>query len=154
MNETTLEWIQFCKLLLVAVYALFYGLGGMSGKWKRRFIAPVILMAGIVGLSLWSRTFSWWFLLYMPLLIAALHMGYGADKFWIKMRKRALCGLAFGAAAIPMALGTGAWALLGFHTSLCIATCVALGVFNITSSARSEETTIAAITVIMPLMMF
>ena len=161
MNEVMLEWIQYCKLLLIATYAMLYGFGGVSGKWKRRFVAPFILIAGIVGLSVWSGTFSPWFLLYYPLLSMSLHLGYGADEFWHKIKRRATCGLAFGFAAFPIALGMylqqgvmKSWYLLGYHMALCIATCVILGVWNITESARSEETTIAAVTVILPLMMF
>ena len=40
MTEMQLQIIASLKLLLVAGFATLYGLGGMSGKWKRRFIAP------------------------------------------------------------------------------------------------------------------
>ena len=154
MSENTLEWVQFLKLILLAIYSVLYGFGGISGKWKRRYIAPFVLTTGIVGLSLWTQTFSYWFLLYFLLLSAALHMGYGASEFWIKIRKRFLCGLALGCAAFPIAMGTGSWPLFGFHVALCIAVSISFGVFNITSSAREEETFLAAATTMLPLAMF
>ena len=154
MSETTLQWIQFLKLILLAFYSLLYGFGGMNGKWKRRYVAPFILTAGIVGLSIWSEMFSYWYLGYFALLSAALHIGYGSSDFWVKVRKRTLYGLALGVSALPIAIGTGAWSLFGLHCGICIVVCVALGVFNITSSARAEETVMAAATAMMPLFMF
>ena len=154
MSETTLQFVQFFKLIVLAVYALLYGLGGVSGKWKRRFIAPFILVLGITLLSLWSGTFSWLFLLYYPLLTASLHLGYGADEFWVKVKKRMVCGLALGFSAIPIAYATGSWGLFSLHMAWCVTVSVFFGVFNITSSARAEETFLAASTAILPLAMF
>ena len=153
MNETTLEWIQFLKLILLACYSVLYGFGGMSGKWKRRFVAPFVVTVGLCGLSLWSGTFSWWFVGWFPLLSVALHLGYGSSDFWTKVKKRAYCGLALGCAAIPIAMGTGSWALFGIHVFVCVLISVSFGVFNITSSARTEETFLAAMTCALPLAM-
>ena len=154
MSELTLQWIQVLKLVTLGIYASLYAFGGMHGKWKRRWIAPFILTVGICLLSLWSGTFSWWFVGYFPLLSAALHLGYGADEFLMKLIKRSYVGLALACAAVPIAVGTGAWSLLAFHALICVGTSVALGVFNITSSARAEETFIAVMTCALPLAMF
>ena len=153
MSELTLQWIQFFKVILLACYSLLYGFGGMSGKWKRRYIAPFILTLGITGLSLWAGAFSYWFLGYFALLSAALHIGYGSSDFWTKVRKRAMYGAALGVAALPIAVGTGSWPLFGFHVAWCIILCIVFGVFNITSNARSEETFMAAATAMLPLAM-
>ena len=159
MNESTLQWIQVCKLVLLAVYSTFYALGGMSGKWRRRFVAPILLVAGIVGLSLWAQAFSYWYIGYLPLLIASLHLGYGGDTFSEKMRKRFIYGLALGCAAAPVAIGSALihgskiWGLFGLHVGLCVIICISFGVFNITTSARTEETFMALLTAALPLAM-
>jgi hypothetical protein len=154
MSELTLQWIMVLKLLTLVLYASLYAFGGMRGKWKRRWIAPFVLTVGICLLSLWSGTFSWWFVGYFPLLAISLSLGYGASEFWLKMFKRSYVGLALACAALPIAIGTGAWGLLALHALFCVATSVALGVFNITSSARAEETTIAMVSGLLPLAMF
>ena len=153
MDEVTLQWIQVLKLLTLVCFATLYGFGGMSGKWKRRSVAPFVLTVGLCLLSLWSGTFSWWFVGFFPLLTLSLSMGYGASEFWTKVFKRSYVGLALATAALPVAIGTGSWGLLALHTGLCISVSVSLGVWNITSSARAEETTIAVVAGLMPLMM-
>lgn len=153
MTEGTLQWIQFCKLIGLSCFAMLYALGGMSGKWKRRFVAPFLITAVLCGLSYWSGTFNWWLIGWFPLLSASLHLGYGADLFWDKMRRRAIYGLALGIAALPVAIGTQAWGLLGLHMVICVLTTVSLGVFNITSSARAEETFMAVMIAALPLAM-
>lgn len=49
MSESTLQWMQICKLLALACFAGLYGFGGIHGKWKRRFLAPALLALAIVG---------------------------------------------------------------------------------------------------------
>lgn len=49
MSENTLQWVQICKLLALVCFAGLYGFGGVSGKWKRRFLGPAILTGAIVG---------------------------------------------------------------------------------------------------------
>jgi len=58
MSENLLQLISGLKLLLVAGFAMLYGMGGISGKWKRRFIAPVVYVAGICGFSLWTGSWN------------------------------------------------------------------------------------------------
>lgn len=152
MNEISLQIIAFLKLLWVAVFSLLYGLGGMSGKWKRRFIAPVWMMLGVFIFSKWTFNWSYWYLIYLPLLIASLHIGYGGtDNVWIKIRKRSLYGLALGIAPASLAILNTAWAMWGLHIVLCVAFSVLLGVWNITKNARSEETLIATASTLLPL---
>ena len=153
MNETTLQWITILKMLTLVGFASLYAFGGMSGKWKRRWVAPFLLTAGICLLSLWSGTFSWWFVGFFPLLSTALHLGYGGDELWEKIRRRGVFGLALGFAALPLAIGTGAWGLFALHTCVCVIISITLGVWNITSSARAEETTIAMVAGLLPLVM-
>lgn len=153
MSESTLQWVQICKLLALACFAGLYGFGGIHGKWKRRFLAPALLALAIVGLDAWSRNAdpNWWLMLYFPTLSAALHLGYGSQFFWFKVKKRARYGLALGCAAVPIAWVTGMWPLLVLHIVICVLVSVSLGVFNITSSPRAEETIIGVAACLMPL---
>ena len=101
MSENTLQLIAGLKLLLVAGFAMLYGMGGISGKWKRRFIAPVLLGIGTWGLTTWTQSFSLWLLLSVFFLFGALSIGYGASATSDKIRKRAIAGLAAAFAMLP-----------------------------------------------------
>lgn len=151
MNEQTLQLISSLKLLLVAGFATLYGLGGMSGKWKRRFIAPVLLGLGIAGFSLWTQSFTFWYLLCVPLLFGALSLGYGADTIAEKIKNRAIAGAAAACCFIPIFWVQAAWSLLLLHILVCMAVSVIAGTWNQTSSARAEETLIGATYALIPL---
>ena len=151
MTESTLQLISSLKLLLVVGFATLYGLGGMSGKWKRRFIAPVLYVAGICGFSLWTGSFSYWFLLCAPLLFGSLSLGYGASTTVEKIKKRAICGAANACATLPIFAVTGAWTLFPVHLLVCVLVSVVAGTWNQTSSARAEETLIGASYSLIPL---
>jgi len=152
VSEDTLQWIQFLKLIWLAVFSILYGFGGVRGKWKRRFIAPVVLTLGIVGASLWTQSFNVWYLLYMPLLAASFSIGYGADKTSEKIIKRGRAGLAYAVAALPIFIPNAAWMLLGAHVVLCVGLSITLGVWNPLKSARAEETALAGIIGFLPIM--
>ena len=153
MNEPTIQLISSLKIVWLALFSFLYGWGGISGKWKRRYVAPFLLTTGLVLFSLWAETFKWVYLVYFPLLSIAFHLGYGANTLGIKLRKRAIYGFAVGVAAIPIGLSTSMYALLGLHIFLCVTLSVILGVFNITKNARSEETLIAVGSGLLPLFM-
>jgi hypothetical protein len=152
MTEVTLQWITTLKLLLVAGFATLYGFGGVSGKWKRRIIAPMLFGIGIWGLTTWTQSFHWQYLLCVPLLSGALSIGYGASTTGEKIIKRGRAGLAASIACLPIFLVTGAWSLLALHILVCTATSVVAGTWNQTSSARTEETLIGASYVLIPLL--
>jgi len=151
MNENTLQWIQGIKLLILGIFAMLYGFGGVSGKWKRRFIAPIVYIAGISGVSLWTGSFSFWYLLCAPLYFMALSIGYGASTTAEKIKKRAIAGAAAGCAAIPIFIVNGAYTLLPLHILICMAVSIVAGTWNQTSSARAEETLIGAAYGLIPL---
>ena len=152
MTENTLQLIAGLKLLLVAGFAMLYGMGGISGKWKRRFIAPVLLGIGTWGLTTWTQSYSLWYLLSVPLLFGALSLGYGASVTSEKIKKRSIAGLAAAFAMMPYFLVTGAWTLWALHIGVCIGVSVVAGVWNQTSSARTEETLIGAAYVLIPML--
>ena len=150
MTEVTLQWIQILKILAIGVFAGLYGFGGVSGKWKRRIIAPVTFIAGIVGFSLWTQSFSWSLLYSVWLLFVTLTIGYGATFQKEKIIKRSRAGLANALASISIFVVTGSWTLLALHIVVVTATSVVAGVWNQTSSARAEETLIGASIVTIP----
>ncbi len=152
MSEYTLQIIASLKIVWVAVGSLWYGFGGISNKWIRRFILPTWMGLGIWVFGIWTESFSPWSLLYSVLFCASLHLGYGGtDNVWIKIRKRAIYGLCLGVSAIPLALSSHLWVLFGFHVALCVASSVLLGVVNPTKDARSEESLIFSLATILVL---
>ena len=151
MNEVTLQWIQLVKLLCIAAFAMLYGFGGVSGKWKRRIIAPIVYTLGICGVSLWTNSFSWALLYSLPLLFIGLTLGYGATFLKDKIIKRSRAGLLCALGSVSIFIVTQAWTLLFLHIAVCIGTSVIAGVWNQTSSARSEETLIGASYVLIPM---
>ena len=151
MSENLLSFIQFLKIILLAVFALLYSSGGISGKYKRRIIGPLVYTAGLCGISLWTQSFSYWYLLCALLLYGALSIGYGATFLKDKIIKRSRYGLACALASLPVFIVNQAWTLLFLHILVCISTSVIAGVWNQTSSARAEETMIAASIILVPL---
>lgn len=151
MSEITLQWIQGIKLLILGIFAMLYGFGGVSGKWKRRFVGPIVYIAGICGVSLWIGSFNAWYLASLPLLFGALSLGYGASTTAEKIKKRAIAGAAAGCATLPIFIVNGAYTLLPLHILLCMAVSIVAGVWNQTSSARAEETLIGASYGLIPL---
>jgi len=152
MTESTLQLIAFLKLIVVAVCGLLYGLGGMSGKWKRRYVGPVLYGLAIWGFTTWTNTFNALSLLSPLLLCGALHLGYGGNSTSEKIMKRAVAGSAAGFAAVPLFIAYGAGTLALLHIVVCAAVSIVAGVWNQTSSARTEETLIGATYVLIPLL--
>jgi len=152
MDEVTLQWIAILKVLLVAGFAGLYGFGGVSGKWKRRFIAPILLGIGIWGFSTWTQSFHWQYLVCVPLLFGALSIGYGANTTLEKIKKRAIAGSAAAFAFISIFWVLGAWTLFLAHILVCVIISVTAGVWNQTQSARTEETLIGASYALIPML--
>ena len=146
MSEYSLQFIVFGKFILLSVYALLYGLGGISNKWIRRFVAPIVLMAGMFFLS---SEFSLWYLLYTPLLIGALTLPYGADTTGTKVIKRLIVGLALASAPLSIFIVHQSWIMLGVHLALCLTAHIVFGVFN-PVNPRMEESLIAFLSAVIP----
>ena len=150
MEEQTLQIISSLKLVWIAGFSLLYGLGGIRGKYKRRIIGALYFTLGICLFSLWTGSFSWWYLLTAPLLYGGLSIGYGAVVTSVKILKRARYGLACALASLPIFIVNGAYTLLALHIILVTGVSVVAGVWNQTSSARSEETLIGTSIVLIP----
>jgi len=101
--------------LTVAVLAsVFYWLGGRAGKWKRRFLAPAILVGGSSLLALLLDRLNGIMLLSYPLMATALSLGYGGDDEIIVIWRRTLFSSAVVIAGVPIVYSIGgyAWVLL------------------------------------------
>jgi len=150
MTEIQLQWISILKILAIGVFAGLYGFGGVNGKWKRRIIAPITFIIGTIGFSLWTQSFQWSLLYSLWLLFITVTIGYGASDTKTKIIKRSRAGLANALASISIFIATGAYSLLFLHIAVVTATSVVAGVWNQTSSARSEESLIGASIVTIP----
>jgi len=151
MTEQTLQVISCMKILLVGIFASLYAYGGMSGKWKRRIVGSSVYTVGLCLFSLWQGSFSFWYILVLPLLFGGLSLGYGSDSTLWKIIKRSRYGLLCGIATLPIFVVQQAWTLLFLHILICVSTSVICGVWNQTSSARAEETLIGASIVLVPI---
>lgn len=151
MEEITLQILAVSKLLSAVMLSALYAVGGMANKWIRRFLMPGLLL---LFLGLFSLLGEWhWLYAGTPAIICiGTTLGYGADKFWMKVLKRTLIGVVFGTACIPIALVTGQWSAAILHFILCVSSMMLLGVWN-PFTARAEETMLGFIFTITPLMM-
>lgn len=152
MSESTLQLIAFLKLIVVAICGLLYGLGGMKGKWKRRYVMPCVFGVAVAGFTLWTNTFNALCLLSVPLLFGALSIGYGGNTTAEKIKKRAIAGASAAVCFTPLFIVSGAWTMLLLHILVCTATSIVAGTWNQTSSARTEESLIGAMYVLIPLL--
>lgn len=132
--------IQIVKMIIVVICASLYAIGGteeMGGKWLRRYLAPAIC-----GGAAFAITLDWLVLVKMPILILASTLGYGADQTWLKIVKRAYCGMAFGIGVSLYEWIKRQWLLAGILTFIVMSVFIVFGVFNPFGSSRIEETTI------------
>ena len=93
MNEYTILWTAFGSMIGLSLACLLYSLGGREGKWKRRFIASLILSITLNLAALVMGRFSFWLFLTFPALIAGFSMGYGADTLGAKLIRRGIYAL-------------------------------------------------------------
>ena len=129
------------KLFWVVGFALLYAWGGIDNKVLRRFIAPAWL-----GIGMWAFSGDWRVWLQIPLLIAGLHLGYGADTLWHKIARRMVYGLAVAVTPVSHLLDKNinrrsACIMLMLNLLICVTVIVILGVLN-PVPARYEETII------------
>lgn len=147
MTEYTLQIIASLKIVWIAVFSYLYGLGGISNKWIRRFVAPAWMMLGIFGFSQWQGVWSNWYLLFYPIAVIGLHRGYGSDKTMVKVYKRAIYGLILSCASIPIVAHSGYWILFSWSSVVAVLSSVVIGAFDAPRNARDNETLIAVLSI-------
>jgi hypothetical protein len=121
-----------------------YMAGGTSGfgLWWRRFLGSFILASSANIVAIILHAWVWQYLLFWPILIAGMSLGYGSSQFWIKVLKRTIFAL-----GVVMTCVIGAWiahwsssALLVLGLSIATGlTSVLLGVFNPFKNAPLEQ---------------
>jgi hypothetical protein len=128
-NDKRLQLRLTIAVLTCAICACLYSWSGVECKWFRRFAMPAVYFAVAFGL-----TRNWKVLLGAPLSVLGLCLGYGADALWLKVIKRAYCGVLIGA-------GLSQSLVFAF---VAMTASVILGVFN-PFPARVEEMLLGAI---------
>lgn len=131
---------QACGGLLAAVFAcLLYGLGGRSGKWKRRFIGSFVLACAVNIISALRGLWSPWLLLAYPALTGGFSMGYGGDDFGAKLIRRGIYALTVCSSGLIFCLvfGGNAWWILIPHVGIGLWS-IFLGVKNPIYAAAEE----------------
>ena len=145
MNELTIGIIAFCKLVLVAITALLYMMGGRDGitKGVRRFIAPAILYSGVLGFAFINGSPSIPLIssiaVSMGLLMASYTLGYGASTIGEKIIKRFIFGLLVGGSSIALAIVSGSYVLFALQVVVSVIVTVVMGVLNPVEAAEEES---------------
>lgn len=139
MDEYLTLWTAFGSLIGLSLACLLYSLGGRSGKWKRRFIASLILATTVNIASLVMGRFSFWLFLAYPSLIAGFSMGYGANTLIWKVIRRTIYALGVIASGLIFCLvfGGKAWWVLPVHAGVGLFS-IYLGVRNPVYAAAEE----------------
>lgn len=142
MTEWAIGWLGSLKLLLIAVVATLYWIGGRAGSPGlriRRWGGGLLLSLGTLGFAVWQSTFDWWMLGIIPHTVLALSLGYGGG-----FKERLLFGSALGSVGLWIALSTGVWNLLILQFAVAVLANVMLGLLNPVEAAE-EETLIAVL---------
>ncbi len=154
MAVETREMLQLIvSLATLFAFAYCYAAGGRHDKWIRRYVGSALLMAGCHFLAITSNCWSPWMILSSITFPFALSVGYGADSVPDKLRKRAIYGLAVGAASAPFLMPIGLWHALFFQIGLAVGSSVYLGVTNPTSAVGEEGSLSVLMVAIVPFML-
>ena len=158
MSEIGWAGMLLCKLVVLAIVSFLYGIGGSNyGELKklrfipeclckhpktiRRYIASFVLAVSVYVSAAVVGRFSWWMLLYYPLLVGAWSLPYGADKLSKKIVYRSIYGTATAIAGVAIVLNTAEprWALFCLQVWFAVLGNVILGAFNPTEEASTEQ---------------
>jgi len=108
MTNEYLTLYQFtCALLGLVLGSFCYGLGGRSGKWRRRICGSFVLAFTVNYVSFLRGVWEWPLVFVWLFLYGAFSIGYGGDSIGVKLRKRTLYALAVCTA------GTLFWPIFG-----------------------------------------
>ena len=149
MNEEYKRgWFATLKSFLLVFISLIYWLAGrgtkiLGMKLRRRWLIPILIVGGVIIFSLFQGSFSWYYLISIPLYIGAYHVGYGTDswlrKIFGKVGQRVIVGVLRGLSCLPIAWVNNAWLLFGSQMILAPASQVVLGAFNPISAPEEEN---------------
>ena len=147
-NEKKLQFKVYGRLLIACIFGGLYAYGGMTHKWLRRFIAPLIVQIYIA-----IEIKSWKYLVQLPFQFLSLSLGYGASELSAKILKRFLFAFANATSFVPhyYCWKGKKWIASVFHIIILISAYIVLGVFN-PLPARVEETILGFLIVFIPIM--
>jgi len=137
MSETMLGTVPVAGMLLLTLGAWLYMLGGRNGKWKRRFIGSLCVSSAIWVECLLLGKFSYALLFIYPLCIGSFVLGYGADVWGDKVRKRGIVVLASLMSGLILAYTLGAWDVFPIEVVIASVT-IYLGTKNPIQAAPEE----------------
>ena len=139
MNEMTIGTFASLSIGGLALATFFYMWGGRHGKWKRRFIASLILSTTVCLSAFFMKVFHPLQLATYPALAIGFSLGYGADAFWGKVIRRAIYAASVISAGFLFAttLGGNAWGVLIMHAGVGVWS-IYLGVRNPLYAAAEE----------------
>jgi len=97
MTELEQGVLGTIALLISVVFSTLAWFGGRSEAyfslrarlWKR-LIAPLFFTASVILLSLYVGSFTYFYLLSIPLFFISSIFGYGGNDIWTKMKRRFL----------------------------------------------------------------
>lgn len=136
------------KTLWIGFIALFYWLAGRGTKilgmrLRRRWMIPLLIVGGVIAFSLFQGSFSWYYLISIPLYMGAYHVGYGAGSplrtIFGKVGQRLIVGFLRALACLPIAWINGAWVLFGFQMILAMTSQAVLGTVNPIEAVEEEN---------------
>jgi len=125
MSEYAIGYAAVGSIFCLAFMCLFYMLGGRTGKWRRRFIAPLFQEISTNACAWMMRIWNPWLLVTYILVAIGLSFGYGGDTTGSKVFRRSvfcimnlLAGVLFIAVYGPKMLwifipniGVAAWSI-------------------------------------------
>jgi len=137
MTEQMLGSIPIVGMLFLTLGAWLYMSGGRSGKWKRRFLASFVISSGVWLECYLVGKFTWPLVFIYPLCVGSFVLGYGADVWGDKVRKRSIVVAASLMSGLLLAYNLEAWAVFPLEVVIASLT-VYLGVRNPLQAAPEE----------------
>lgn len=129
------------KLILVALYAWLYSVGGRAGgpgKWVRRWLGSAVIIGGLYGFSIIAGTLSTSRAIAIPFFFLTAFLGYGGDTFLEKFLRRSLFGLVFAGYAITLGVLYGNLLCGLAQAFLCLFASLFFGLVNPIKAADEE----------------
>lgn len=150
MSELAFVFFVGIKLFILGFWVMCYIAGGRGPKYFRRYIGGIGFGLMICALAFWMGRFNWWLLALPVFYPLALCIGYGSDKFWMKILKRAIYGLAFGLIGLYSGFILNNLYLGIAQLILPVIVSVLLGVFNPVRAVDEEAAISLALVICVP----
>lgn len=136
--ETKEVWLVLLRLLGIGSFTFLYVLGGRALKWLRRLLGSILFLSILSGISVLTKSFTFWLLVPYSLFVFSLHQGYGADSVGDKIERRFWYGIVLGVSGglVCLICDHPILGILQFFSA--VSASVILGVLNPTNAVREE----------------